>query len=259
MFEIWPRSRLLSGASSRPDSLWTADLCPTSWPGSTPKPSPRLIRDRMEASSWKRRRALRDDMSVLTWRSVGQKSGCRRRGLLVAIELERRDLTGELGTSGGLIVGGMAGLVSRGASAARVARSGAGPGSGSRPRRVTGAAGSARDSFCWASTPARFAGRSSRSWTKSRSRRKPATRRWSRGSTSWSGTLRSGGSLEDLGKRFRDAGISVESAIGFFDWIVDDPERRRKGLEAARGAWIWSAGSAASGWPPRRSGRPTGR
>jgi 2-keto-myo-inositol isomerase len=44
----------------------------------------------------------------------------------------------------------------------------------------------------------------------------------------------SGGSLEDLAKRFRDAGISVESAIGFFEWIVDDPERRRKGLEAAR-------------------------
>ena len=44
----------------------------------------------------------------------------------------------------------------------------------------------------------------------------------------------SGKSLEDLGKRFRDAGISVESAIGFFDWIVDDPERRKKGLESAR-------------------------
>jgi 2-keto-myo-inositol isomerase len=44
----------------------------------------------------------------------------------------------------------------------------------------------------------------------------------------------SGGSLEDLGKRFRDSAISVESAIGFFDWIVDDPDRRRKGLETAR-------------------------
>ena len=43
----------------------------------------------------------------------------------------------------------------------------------------------------------------------------------------------SGGSLVDLGKRFRDAGISIESAIGFFEWIVDDPVRRRKGLEAA--------------------------
>jgi len=44
----------------------------------------------------------------------------------------------------------------------------------------------------------------------------------------------SGRSLEDVGKRVRDAGISVESAIGFFDWIVDDPDRRKKGLEAAR-------------------------
>jgi sugar phosphate isomerase/epimerase len=45
-----------------------------------------------------------------------------------------------------------------------------------------------------------------------------------------------GGSLEDLGKRFRDAGLSVESAIGFYEWIVDDVERRRKGLEATRRA-----------------------
>lgn len=44
----------------------------------------------------------------------------------------------------------------------------------------------------------------------------------------------SGGSLRDLGKRFRDAGISVESAIGFFEWIVDDEGRRKKALEAAR-------------------------
>lgn len=44
----------------------------------------------------------------------------------------------------------------------------------------------------------------------------------------------SGKPLEDLGKRFRDAGISVESTIGFFEWIVDDPDRRRKALESAR-------------------------
>lgn len=43
-----------------------------------------------------------------------------------------------------------------------------------------------------------------------------------------------GGSLEDLGKRLRDAGLSVDSAIDFFEWCVDDPERRRKGLEAAK-------------------------
>ncbi len=45
-----------------------------------------------------------------------------------------------------------------------------------------------------------------------------------------------GGSLDDLGKQIKDAGISVESAIGFFDWIVDDPDRRRIGLEKARKA-----------------------
>ena len=66
----------------------------------------------------------------------------------------------------------------------------------------------------------------------------------------------SGGSLEDLGKRFRDAGISVESAIGFFEWIVDDPARRRRGWKRPGGAWSWSDRSAASAWPPRRSGRP---
>ncbi|WP_165233460.1 sugar phosphate isomerase/epimerase family protein [Aquisphaera insulae] len=43
-----------------------------------------------------------------------------------------------------------------------------------------------------------------------------------------------GGTLEDLGKRFRDAGIRVESAIDFFEWVVDDDARRRKGLEDAR-------------------------
>jgi sugar phosphate isomerase/epimerase len=43
-----------------------------------------------------------------------------------------------------------------------------------------------------------------------------------------------GGSLRDLGKRFADAGIAVESAIDFFEWAVDDPSRRKKGMEAAR-------------------------
>ncbi len=43
-----------------------------------------------------------------------------------------------------------------------------------------------------------------------------------------------GGSLSDLGKRFRDAGIRVESAIDFFEWAVDDEARRKKAVEAAR-------------------------
>jgi 2-keto-myo-inositol isomerase len=31
-----------------------------------------------------------------------------------------------------------------------------------------------------------------------------------------------GGSLKDLGKRIRDLGLTIESAIGFAQWIVDD-------------------------------------
>lgn len=41
----------------------------------------------------------------------------------------------------------------------------------------------------------------------------------------------SGKSLADLKKRIADAGLRVESAIGFANWIVDDPARRAKGIE----------------------------
>lgn len=43
-----------------------------------------------------------------------------------------------------------------------------------------------------------------------------------------------GGSLDDLRKRIADLGLSVESAIGFARWIVDDDAERAKGLENAR-------------------------
>ena len=46
--------------------------------------------------------------------------------------------------------------------------------------------------------------------------------------------VKDGGSLKDLGKRIRDAGLVVPSAIGFPEWIVDDDARRTKGLEEAR-------------------------
>lgn len=39
------------------------------------------------------------------------------------------------------------------------------------------------------------------------------------------------GSLKDLGKKIADLGLTVESAIGFAPWIVDDEERRAKGVE----------------------------
>ena len=46
--------------------------------------------------------------------------------------------------------------------------------------------------------------------------------------------VRQGGSLADLKKRIADLGLTVESAIGFAEWIVDDDARRSKGLEQAR-------------------------
>lgn len=46
--------------------------------------------------------------------------------------------------------------------------------------------------------------------------------------------VKDGGSLADLGKKIADLGLTVESAIGFFDWCVDDDARRAKGFEEAR-------------------------
>jgi sugar phosphate isomerase/epimerase len=54
----------------------------------------------------------------------------------------------------------------------------------------------------------------------------------------WTGDLQQyadgGGSLDDLKKRIADHGMTVESAIGFARWIVDDEAERAKGLEAAK-------------------------
>lgn len=44
----------------------------------------------------------------------------------------------------------------------------------------------------------------------------------------------SGASLEDAAKQARDAGLSVQGAIGFFEWIVDDDAKRAMALEKAR-------------------------
>ncbi len=46
--------------------------------------------------------------------------------------------------------------------------------------------------------------------------------------------VESGGSLKDLKKRLDDHGLSVESAIGFAKWIVNDPDARAAGLEEAK-------------------------
>lgn len=54
----------------------------------------------------------------------------------------------------------------------------------------------------------------------------------------WLGKLeeyvQGGGKLADLRKRIEDGGLTVESAIGFAHWIVDDDEQRAKGFEQAK-------------------------
>jgi sugar phosphate isomerase/epimerase len=48
------------------------------------------------------------------------------------------------------------------------------------------------------------------------------------------GYVKEGGALRDLGKRIADLGLTVESAIGFAEWIVDDDARRARGMEQAK-------------------------
>jgi sugar phosphate isomerase/epimerase len=43
-----------------------------------------------------------------------------------------------------------------------------------------------------------------------------------------------GGRLADVAKRLRDAGLIVADVIAFFEWIVDDDQRRKKALEEAK-------------------------
>ena len=46
--------------------------------------------------------------------------------------------------------------------------------------------------------------------------------------------VKGGGTAKELGKRFADAGLAVPDAIGFAEWLVEDPARRQKGLEQAK-------------------------
>lgn len=46
--------------------------------------------------------------------------------------------------------------------------------------------------------------------------------------------VQAGGSLKDLNHLIRDHGLTVESAIGFAEWIVDDAAHRAKALDQAR-------------------------
>ena len=46
--------------------------------------------------------------------------------------------------------------------------------------------------------------------------------------------VKEGGSLKDLRKRIADLGLTVDSAIAFSQWIIDDDVKRAQGLEEAK-------------------------
>jgi len=46
--------------------------------------------------------------------------------------------------------------------------------------------------------------------------------------------VKEGGNLKDLGKRIKDQGLTVESAIGFAPWLVEEDDARKLALEQAR-------------------------
>jgi sugar phosphate isomerase/epimerase len=54
----------------------------------------------------------------------------------------------------------------------------------------------------------------------------------------WIGSIeeyvKEGGSLKDLKQRVIDSGLTVESAIGFSEWICDDEAKRNQGFERAK-------------------------
>ncbi|MBA4064881.1 MAG: xylose isomerase [Isosphaera sp.] len=64
--------------------------------------------------------------------------------------------------------------------------------------------------------------------------------------------LKAGGTTKDIRKRVADAGLKVADVIGFAEWVVEDPERRKKGLEVAKRDMGWAAeiGSPRVAAPP---------
>ena len=46
--------------------------------------------------------------------------------------------------------------------------------------------------------------------------------------------VQKGGTLAELRKRLGDSGLTMESAIAFSEWLVEDDDRRAKGLERAK-------------------------
>jgi sugar phosphate isomerase/epimerase len=69
-----------------------------------------------------------------------------------------------------------------------------------------------------------------------------------------------GGKLKDIAKRAKDAGVVVADVIAFFEWVVDDDDRRKKGLEEAKRVMdlAQQAGSVRVAAPPAGATNQTG-
>lgn len=72
--------------------------------------------------------------------------------------------------------------------------------------------------------------------------------------------VKQGGNLKDIGKRLKDNGLTVVSSIDFFEWIVDDDEKRRKALEKARRSMeiVQAVGGLRIAAPPSGAQQQTG-
>ena len=72
--------------------------------------------------------------------------------------------------------------------------------------------------------------------------------------------VKEGGSLKDVGRRIKDLGLSVEGAIGFFDWAVDDDATRKKALEEAKRnmALVRTLGGSRIAAPPAGATKTSG-
>ncbi|MDY3563108.1 sugar phosphate isomerase/epimerase [Gemmata sp. JC673] len=53
--------------------------------------------------------------------------------------------------------------------------------------------------------------------------------------------LKGGGTLKELRTRVADAGLKIADLIGFAEWIVEDTDRRKRGLEQAKRDMDWAA------------------
>lgn len=61
--------------------------------------------------------------------------------------------------------------------------------------------------------------------------------------------VKAGNPVEDLRKRISDAGLTVEGAIGFPEWIVEDDARRAQRLPSTRCRFGTARSSASSASP----------